>query len=343
MDYILGIDQGGTKTAAAVMDNSGMVCGYGVTDGAYFPREGMQSAMERIGSLVNRVLGEASVPFDRISNTVAGITGIDWPDDKRKVTAALRETLRLDTVQAHNDCVIALFSGTQKPFGAVLCAGTGVNAAIICPDGRQFVMSDYLGDELQGGSALSYRAARKVFDADLGLLPPTKLTELFLGFTGMDTPYDMLRESIVHYDIFRKRILELVPQIISIANDGDQVTNSLLDEIAQGICDRFVAGLKKMDMLAVECDIVLTGSVFKSERNALVANITARLSEAVPLAHIVNAKYEPVVGACVMGLLQQGSYSREMPERLDISALEHGLIRSASLMGGVTRELTGVL
>ena len=330
MNYILGIDQGGTKTAAAVMDDSGTICGYGISDGAYFPVEGMDVAMSRVGCLVQRVLGEASVPHDQIIKTVAGITGIDWPDDERLVTDALKETLNLDQVQAHNDCVIALFSGTQKHFGAALCAGTGVNAVIMCPDGREFVMSDYLGPELQGGTALSFRALRKVFDSDLGLLPTTELTKLFLDFTGAGSPYDMLKESIVNKDAFLTEIIQLVPQIITVAENGDEVTITLLDEFARELCDRFVAGLKKMGMLSVACDIVLTGSVLKGARNRLTENITERLAATVPLAAVVNAKYEPVVGACVLGLLKQGPFTIQASERLCISAHEFGLIREIS-------------
>ena len=329
MNCILGIDQGATKTAVAVMDGSGTIHGCGRTEGAYFPVDGMSAAMSRIGMLVRRVLAEASVPPAQIAYTVAGVTGIDYPNDERLVAGALRETLKLESAEAHNDCVIALFSGTWKPFGTGLCMGTGVNAAYLRPDGRQFVMGDYMGEELQGGSALSYRALRKVFDADLGLLPPTELTRLFLDFTGAASPFEMLRESIVHREALRRKIIPLVPRILEAAEDGDAVTLGLLDEMARELCDYFMAGLRKMDMLSVACDIVLSGGVFKGARNRLTANVTGRLSVAAPLASVVNAKYEPVVGACVMGLLRWTPFTREISERLETSARHLGLLRDA--------------
>lgn len=46
--YLLGIDQGGTKTAAAVMRGDGFIVGQAVTRGAYFPNEGMESAAAAI-------------------------------------------------------------------------------------------------------------------------------------------------------------------------------------------------------------------------------------------------------------------------------------------------------
>ena len=328
MPYILGIDQGYTKTAVAVMDGQGAIRGYGVTDGAYFPDQGLDVAMSRIDGLVRRVLEESSISHTQVSRVVAGVTGIDWPNDDQKVADALRETLAHDLVEAYNDSVIALFSGTRKPYGAVLCAGTGANAAIICPDGGQFVMSDYMGSELQGGAALSYRALRKVFDADLGLLPPTRLTELFLDFTGAESPFAMLKESIVNSDVFLHSIIPLVPKILAVADSGDQAAMALLSDFSRELCDYFIAGLRKMDMLSEPFDVVLAGSVFKGASNQLVSHIITRLSSDVPRARVINAKYEPVVGACVKGFLRYESFTQQVSDCLDASAREFGLLRA---------------
>ena len=309
------------------MDYEGNVLSYYRTGGCYFPETGLEQAMRYIEIASENAMKNANITEDDIEAVVAGITGIDWPGDDCMVADALRKTLGVEDVQAHNDCVIALFSGTQKNFGAALCAGTGINAVIICPDGKQFVMSDYLDSDLQGGSALAYRALRKVFDADLGLVPPTKLTQLFLEFAGANEPYDLLKESIVNRDDLLKRITALVPQIVSLADEGDKVTAELLDEMSRGLCDYFIAGLRKMNMLNVECDLVLAGSVFKGIHNRLTEEILRRLSESAPKARLVNAKYEPVVGACVMGFLQRNSFSQQVSERLEASSRKLGLLR----------------
>ena len=327
MGYVLGIDQGGTNTRVAIMDHMGNICGYGMAEGVYFPKSGIDAAMAPIVRLVQSVLMAPSISRRSVTDTVAGISGIDWPEDARKIASALEEKLGLNSVQALNDCVIALFSGTQKSYGAVLCAGTGINAAIIRPDGKQFVMSDYMGPELQGGSALSYRALRKVFDSDLGLAPPTRLTELFLDFTGFAVPYDLLKESMVNGDALFLSITRLPPDILAIAEEGDEVTIGLLRDFANEICDYFIAGLRKMDVLGIELDIVLAGSIFKGADNKLVENIVHRLTEDAPNAIIANAKYEPVVGACVMGFLRQGTFTQEISDRLEASAKKYGLIR----------------
>ena len=328
MGYVLGIDQGGSSTRAAIMDHLGNIYGYGTAEGTYFPKSGLDVAMSIVERLVQRVLLEASIHRDLITETVAGISGIDWPEDAQTIAAVLEEKLKLSNIEAHNDCVIAMFSGTQNRYGAALCAGSGINAVIIRPDGQQFVMSDYLGPELQGGGALSYRALRKVFDSDLGLVPPTMLTQLFLDFAGFDKPYDLLKESMVNSDVFLRSIVKLFPEILSIAEKGDEVTIGLLSNFTDELCNYFIAGLRKMDMLGMEFDIVLAGSIFKGIRNGLVENIVNRLTEAIPKVRIVNAKYEPVVGACVMGFLHNNSFTQEVSDRLETSARKFGLVRT---------------
>ena len=328
MGNVLGIDQGGSSTRAAVMDHMGNILGFGTADGIYFPKSGVDAAMTIVEHLVQRVLEEASISRDMITLTIAGISGIDWPEDAQTIVTNLEEKLKLNNIMAYNDSVIAMFSGIQKSYGAALCAGSGINAVIIHPNGDQFVMSDYLGQELQGGGALSYRALRKVFDSDLGLAPQTKLTQLFLEFSGLKKPYDLLKESMVNSNAFLRSIIKLFPDILLIAEKGDEVTIKLLNDFADELCDYFIAGLKKMNMLEIEFDIVLAGSIFKGMQNRLVENIVKRLSETFPKGRIVNAKYEPVVGACVMGFLQHNSFTQEVSDRLDRSARKFGLIRN---------------
>ena len=50
MGYILGIDQGGTKTAAAVMDEAGKILGIATRRVDYYPKDGMVYAFSKIRS-----------------------------------------------------------------------------------------------------------------------------------------------------------------------------------------------------------------------------------------------------------------------------------------------------
>jgi hypothetical protein len=55
-------------------------------------------------------------------------------------------------------------------------------------------------------------------------------------------------------------------------------------------------------MLNQEVEVVLSGSVFKGAGPLLVDVLTAHIHMAAPKARLVNACYEPVVGAALLGL-----------------------------------------
>lgn len=321
--YILGIDQGGTKTAATVMRGDGFIVGQAVTRGAYFPNEGVESAVTAMQEAAESALKSAGVGCKDIELTVAGVGGVDWPGDDVLIKDALREKLPLGEVFICNDAVIAFYSGTLRSHGAVICAGTGMNGALIDASGRQFVYGDYMEEKAQGGSALARRAARKVFDAQLGLCPPTKLTPLFLEQVEV-SDVDTLLKRYMTESVFRKELRFLVPQILMIAEQGDAVTSGLVFEFAEEIVDYIEAGFRKMGMNPEEEEVVLAGSVFKGTENPLTRQVVKRIEERFAGTKVMRAHYEPVVGACIMGLIRL---------RMEPAERERGIRESAAVLG----------
>lgn len=326
MNYILGIDQGGTKTAAALMGTDGRIYGTGYEKGAYFPTHGVEYAMEKIEKAVQKALDQAGTDSDHIKIAVAGITGVDWPGDEETMGRAIRELLPEAKVQVYNDGVIALYSGTFSGAGAVICAGTGINAAICKEDGECFVFGDYLGESLQGGCALAKRGARAVFDGQLGLGNAEKLTEAYLKFTGLENVEQLLHQYIME-EGFQDQLRFIVPDLMALAEEGDERTEELLREFADELCIYMEAGLRKMNMQHDSFDFVLAGSVFKGAGNPLRKRLEQKLKEIAPNAAVLSAKYEPVVGACVMGMIQNNDFTEKMTENLQDSAEKMSLLR----------------
>lgn len=321
--YILGIDQGGTKTAA-LMREDGVLVGKGRARGAYFPTQGMDAAMEPVREAAQAALAEAAVEEKEIALTVAGVTGLDYPGDDAAVEQAVRKLFPTGEVIACNDAVIAFYSGAAHSHGAVICAGTGMNGALIDREGRRFIYGDYMDESVQGGSALALRAARKVFDAQLGLSKETALTSLFLAHAKVDDVDTLLRRYMMEDD-FRNKLRYLVPDIMRIAEEGDGVARALLDDFAAQIVTYLEAGFRKMGMQAAEEEIVLTGNVFKGE--ALRRRVEMQIAARFPGAQVVSARYEPEVGACIMGLLHRGIETAECAGVIRESAAALGLIR----------------
>lgn len=325
--YILGIDQGGTKTAAAVMREDGLIVGCASAGGAYFPAQGIERAMEPVQKAVEEALRQAKIGREDIVSAAAGITGIDWQGDEERIEKALRQNLSVEKVFACNDAVIALYSGTMRSHGVVVCAGTGMNGALIDRSGRQFVYGDYMEEKAQGGSALALRAARKVFDAELGLIGPTALTGLYLERAGVSDVDALLHRYMTEED-FRRELRFLTPRIMMTAREGDEAACALLDEFAGETAAYVEAGMRKMGMKPEEEEIVLAGSVFKGEENPLTERTRLEIQKRLPGAAVVQACFEPVVGACIMGLIKLGLDPSEREGEIRESAAALGLLRN---------------
>lgn len=327
MKYILGIDQGGTKTAAAIMGEDGKIVGTAVVKGAYYPKHGILAALDCMEEAAVLAKKQAGICLEDIWITVAGITGVDWPGDDKVMEDALRKRMKLEQVIVCNDMINALYTVTGISHGMVLCAGTGMNGAIIDAAGHQFVYGDYMEDAMQGGSALAQRAIRKVFDAEMGLCGPTALTELFLTYAGVDT-VDRLLQVFMTKPEFPEEIRFLMPQILALAAKEDRETCSMLEEFAGRTVAFIFAGFRKMGISLKGERIVLAGSIFKGENNYLTGQILDKIKEQEPDACVIMAEYEPVVGACVMGLREMGKKGREVEENIAASAKEKGLCRA---------------
>lgn len=308
------------------MGTDGRIYGTGYEKGAYFPVHGMKEAVALMEKAVEKAMAQSGSSIEDIETVVAGVTGVDWPGDDGMIAAALGKNLPGKEIRVYNDSVIALYGGTFDGSGAVICAGTGLNAAICKDNGEYFVFGDYLGEELQGATALAQRGARAVFDAQMGIGEAKQLTELYLHFSEAKDPDDLLHKYMTDAE-FQDRLRFIVPDLVALAEKGDETTCKLLDQFAEELNTYITAGLKKMHMADQALDIVLAGSVFKGKGNPLTNHLILKIKEDIPKANVLRAKYEPVVGACVMGMIQSHEFTEEMKRNLSDSAEKMSLLR----------------
>ena len=308
------------------MGTDGRIYGTGFEKGAYFPVHGKETALLLMQKAAEKAMAQAGSGVSDIEMIVAGVTGVDWQGDDEMIETALRERLPVKEISVCNDCVIALYGGTFSGTGAVICAGTGLNAAIRKSGGECFVFGDYLGENLQGATALAQRGARAVFDAGLGIGEAERLTALYLKFAEAENADGLLRKYMTD-TAFQDRLRYIVPEIVALAREGDETTRRLLERFAEELNVYITAGLRKMDMQDQALDIVLAGSVFKGKENPLTDHLIQKIREDIPYANDLRAKYEPVAGACVMGMLQKQEFTEEMRRSLSDSAEEMSLLR----------------
>jgi hypothetical protein len=96
----------------------------------------------------------------------------------------------------------------------------------------------------------------------------------------------------------------------------------------QGYAGLAAAGLRRLGMAEIALEVVLSGSIFKARGPLLVETIRTALHQAAPRARLVNARYEPVVGAALLGLEELGvPIEAAAKARIEESASRLGLLR----------------
>ncbi len=327
INAVLGIDQGGTGTRAAISDLQGHLLGFGSSYGGQHTFQGMEFAMGAVREASEKALAQAGISTAQLSCIYGGLTGVDFPEEYPLVAEGIRSLGLCSNVYTTNDSIIALRGGTEKPYGAVIIAGSGGNCAIRTPQGFEFTYHYYHDLDLQGGGAIGQRAVNAVLRAQTFREQPTRLTQRVLEKFQAPTVDDFLR-AMVHQEYSWDAFKELCPIVFEEAYAGDEVAAKILYQFGEGCAEMVTAGLKYFKMTDLEVEVVLSGSVFKGIGPILPDTLTTCIHSVAPKARLVNARYEPVVGAVLLGLEKQGVLMDDaVKSNLDATAHQLGLIR----------------
>ena len=156
--YSLAIDQGGTKTAVIVADEDCRILGKGTGAGACHFFDGMPAAIAAVRDAAQSAFTQAGLSPKNLNIISAGMAGANWPGEIIALEIGLRSLFPVNSIRVYNDCLIAMRGGTSASRCAVLCAGTGLNAATRFNDGPPFVFNNYIEDLDQGARGLAARA-----------------------------------------------------------------------------------------------------------------------------------------------------------------------------------------
>jgi N-acetylglucosamine kinase-like BadF-type ATPase len=325
MKALLGIDQGGSHTWALACDDTGRLLGLGKAPGACHAIQGLDYAMQCVREAAWAALSDAKLQGNPLDLIYAGMTGADWPDEYNQLANAIAALGLSPNVHVTNDSLIALRGGTSQPYGVILVAGSGGNVALRSPRGDEFHYGYFHDGEYQGGGALASAALTAVFRAHTFREMPTLLSEMLCTHFGLESVQALCR---AHFEGRLDDGAVLAPLVFMACERGDAVAAKLVRHFGHGYAEMASAALLHFGMADLEVEIVLSGGVFKSQSWLLRETILAEIQIAVPRARLVEARYEPVVGAVLSGLEKLGvGLDGRVLERIESGSLALGLLR----------------
>jgi N-acetylglucosamine kinase-like BadF-type ATPase len=300
---VVGVDGGTTKTIALVADEQGHILGATRGGGSNWSGEDVQIPMSTVIELVREAQTNAGVFSQDCSVGVFTLAGADWPEDHTRRETVLANAGICQRVIVKNDAFGGLRAGTSDPYGMVIAAGTGLNAAVITP-GRQEWAFGYF--ETFGGAGT---IAQEVFEAVLRAEDmrgkPTKLTPLVLDRLGFPTVEAMLRGYIAR-QIAPRAFYTIAPLAFEAAQMSDPTAVEIIVRQGKGLAEYATAMVRRFQLQALTFDLVLAGSVFKGVGPLLADTIRQEVHKEAPFANIVLAKFEPAVGSVLLALDAEG-------------------------------------
>ena len=305
MTCVLGVDGGGRKTYAVVVDAAGTLLGAGEGASSNWEISGLSGAGEALAEASDAALREAGMGRRTLGAAVFGLAGVDWPSDLPRLDGVVGPLGFGGPRRIVNDAFIALRAGTTQPWGAVVIAGTGTVAAGRNPAGVEFrtigegrVFGDF-GSEFD----VSELAVRAVADAYTGRGPSTMLSELICDRAGVHGPAILL-ERLSRQDtrLRSPEVANMAPVVLEATERGDLVARTILEQIGASLGDAAGLVAARLEMHDLEFDVVCAGNLFRTPNRYLLDQLELGVRRTAPRARPELLHTPPVVGAALMAL-----------------------------------------
>jgi N-acetylglucosamine kinase-like BadF-type ATPase len=360
MQYILGIDGGGSKTACLVADETGRLLGYGGGGPVNTNYVQQDRVIRSMTHAINAAVEGAGLNSDQIETV--SLSAPIAPNTLEEVTRLCNLKAVSRAAEGQTARWAARF-WMQEHVGVTVDAGTGSLARGWSMDGREAGAGAWgatLGDE-GSGYWISMQAMIAVVQAYDGRIEPTMLTGEMLQHLGVSDVLDMVfmvsqglvktteadqtgvvPDSVsdfakegdspaggVHFrdrsrndPLTRDEVATLCPTVVKVAQAGDWKAIEILEEAGHELGRLSVAVIKRLGMEEDRFAVVPFGGVFAAG-DLILRSFRETIQEVAPDAIISRPPYQPVVGAVMLALRNIGvAIDEDVLATIEHSALE---------------------
>jgi N-acetylglucosamine kinase-like BadF-type ATPase len=305
MNFYLGIDGGGTKTQATLIDETGRLVAESVGKASNPLRSSFAHAFTAIDDATARALATAGIEATEVRGVSAGLAGAGQARVAKRVAAFLTTRFREAEIEALTDLEIALETISAEGAAVVVAAGTG--SAAFGRDGagraaRAGGWGPWFSDE---GSAFdigrgTLAALAQAHDAGT---PPgafEKAVAASLGADDWDDVVDhVLRRPLV-------RLPGVFPVVAEAADGGNEAARTVLDRAAENLARLAGVVTRRLELDEKEFALGRTGGVF-GRSTYFDRQIEERLARIARGARLTAAKFSPAMAAAQRARRQGGA------------------------------------
>lgn len=288
MDYVVGVDAGGTKIIAQSYNLEGEEI-YSAEEGPGNVTVNFQRSINNIRLAVDRVLN--AHPEDNCVFICVGCAGVDVGNTRERA-ARILNSFYGDKLTVTNDARLALCSAMEGEDGALVISGTG-SIALMKKDRiiRRCGGWGHLIDDEGSGYAIVMDAMREITmasDCEMDEIPLGKAIFKELNINGIFQMIEFV------YKVTKSDIAALFPTVKRVAEEGDETAAAILKKAGRQLADK-VCLLCESVQFENPRVAVSGGVIVKSDM--VLNSFLQRLDERIKNYRLVDKHFEPAKAA----------------------------------------------
>lgn len=306
--YVVGVDGGGTKTAAwvarVVVGQEPVVVGRGRAGPGNPRAAGFEVSQQNILAAIETALAEAKLDRNSLAAACLALAGAGRMEEQQRMHAwASTQAIAARVVVTHDaEPLLAAAMpdervGREPPWGVALIAGTGSLAWGRAVNGRTARCGGWgylVGDE-GSGYAVGIAGLRAVLQAADGRGPITSLSSPLLDFFQVAEPTELV--GVLYGDpAFRGRVAAASRIVLKVAREHDVVAGEIIAQAVDDLAAMVAALAARLELPADAYPLALGGGVFDA-----AAELAPRLLDNLAQRHMAPRSYviveSPVFGA----------------------------------------------
>jgi N-acetylglucosamine kinase-like BadF-type ATPase len=259
MAFVLGIDGGGSKTAAA-LSNGKAVFTAGVAKGCNLNSVSLESARLALSEAVHGALASGGISPADVASVCAGVAGAASPDVAAKISGLLAGLLPRASIRVVGDIIIARQAAFSGGPGVVCISGTG-SAAFGCNERGEMTRAGGWG-RMASDEGSGHWIGQRAVSQCLRALDQGRSSQLITGI--MRHWHIATREQLVQHCRSEElpNFAELFPVVLGVAETGDPLANEILDAAAIELARITQIVLRRLWAEHSTQRVAVTGSVF---------------------------------------------------------------------------------
>ncbi len=301
MDYIIGIDGGGTKTVGILATKDGKTIAKTETGPSNYHVVGIEQTKNALTEIITQL--KLKVPNSDLDSIhfCMGMAGLGRDEDREVIGKICDEIGISENRILTHDAHIGLVGGTGKQSGVIVISGTGSIVYGINEHGKEARAGGWgyiLGDE-GSGYDIAVKGLQAVARAADKREPSTELTNLILNRLDLSAPKDLIRWT---HAASRDEIAKLA----SVVFNAVEMKDTKAEEIIDSAVSEFACAVETVIMqleFTNPFDIVLSGGNLLNQ--SILANNLGRWIEKIIIdGTVILPKHEPAYGAVLLAMEQ---------------------------------------